>query len=225
LGLETSVATRYLIDGAERLPRELREVSARRENVLRKVSSLPCYLFEYSGNPHSGARALELALRARTTEALRSPAGLPHSFSLDMPHPPDLLHRFVEAPTTGLIAIGGNRLLVQTNDVALLHALRPLEPLSTLANRHLWRCRLLVDNRTPARPASTPPRAMTCSSEGRIAVKHGARTFIYMDLVRREVIAFFDPALPSRRSAQLFRALVNDMLARIPDDSSVRAGS
>ena len=57
------LAEAYFASSAERLPEQLPAVIQSRRQLLTELSSLPCYLFRYSGTPQSGAAELIKSLK------------------------------------------------------------------------------------------------------------------------------------------------------------------
>lgn len=217
--MDARVALRYLINSSERLPGELHQAHANRQRVFEMLSSLPCYLFQYSGSPHSGAAALHGALADLTTARSNnvfSEEG--SSFSIQVPPPPDLLQRFVARPFRGTTAIGHTRLALETNDAGLLRALGTADKRRSCADHATWKCTVVVDG-TPddvPRRLREPIRkedVMVVNAGDVIAVRHEARTFICVDTMRRELLIFVDPALSLQTFADLVRTIVHDCVS------------
>jgi hypothetical protein len=61
-------ARRYVASSVERLPEELHEAAAIREQTIDRVASLPCWHFRYSGTPQFAAKELREFVEHRRTE-------------------------------------------------------------------------------------------------------------------------------------------------------------
>jgi hypothetical protein len=66
--MSSAEARRYLNSSVERLPRQLSEAVARREQTIESVSALPCWRFRYGGTPQFAANELREFVVTRRQE-------------------------------------------------------------------------------------------------------------------------------------------------------------
>jgi hypothetical protein len=212
--LDASVARTYLVGSAERLPDELHEARASRRYVLGGLASLPCYLFQYSGSPHSGASALQSALSDLASGRANDRVD-DFRFDVNVSPAPDLLRRFVARPYRSATTNGHTRLSLETNSDALLRTLEALNSSIPCPDGRTWNCTVTAD--CPVDPGPRWPQQTFRNEDLNIihatdviALRHGAHTFICIDVVRRELLAFVDPALFPESFADLVRAIFHN---------------